>query len=86
MCPNAGSSDPQTDIWTTIYGAPIADRLNSQAPGANLTAEDISNLIPLCPFESVANDVTSPFCAIFMPEDFVQFEYFGDLDKFYGTG
>ncbi|KAF8187185.1 phytase [Pholiota molesta] len=86
MCPNAGSSDPQTDIWTAIYGAPIADRLNRQAPGANLTAEDISNLIPLCPFESVANGMTSPFCAIFTPEDFAQFEYFGDLDKFYGTG
>ncbi|KAF8967497.1 phytase [Flammula alnicola] len=86
MCPNAGSSDEQTAIWTAIYGAPIAQRLNSKAPGANLTAADISNLIPICPFESVANDVTSPFCALFTAEEFGQFEYFGDLDKFYGTG
>ncbi|KAF9477842.1 phytase [Pholiota conissans] len=86
MCPNAGSSDPQTDTWTAIYGAPIAARLNSQALGSNLTAADISNLIPLCPFESAAKEETSPFCAIFTADDFAQFEYFGDLDKFYGTG
>ena len=86
MCPNAGSSDPQTDIWTAIYGAPIAARLNAAAPGANLTAADISAFIPICPFESVAKDATSPFCALFTPAEFAQFEYFGDLDKFYGTG
>ncbi len=86
MCPNAGSSDTQTDIWTAIYGAPIAARLNAAAPGANLTAADISAFIPICPFESVAKDTTSPFCALFTPAEFAQFEYFGDLDKFYGTG
>lgn len=86
MCPNAGSSDPQTDAWTAIYGAPIAERLNSQAPGANLVAADISNLIPLCAFESIVKGVTSPFCALFTPAEFAQFEYFSDLDKYYGTG
>jgi len=86
MCPNAGSSDNETNIWTSIYGQPIADRLNSQAPGANLTAADISNLIPLCAFETVAKETPSPFCLLFSPEDFSQFEYFGDLDKYYGTG
>ncbi|KJA17736.1 hypothetical protein HYPSUDRAFT_146103 [Hypholoma sublateritium FD-334 SS-4] len=86
MCPNAGSSDAQTGVWTAIYGAPIAARLNAAAPGANLTAADISAFIPICPFESAAKDATSPFCALFTPAEFAQFEYFGDLDKFYGTG
>jgi len=86
MCPNAGSSDPQTDAWTAIYGAPIAERLNTQAPGANVVAADISNLIPLCAFETLVKHTTSPFCALFTPAEFAQFEYFADLDKYYGTG
>ncbi|PPQ92757.1 hypothetical protein CVT25_003866 [Psilocybe cyanescens] len=86
MCPSAGSSDPQTNLWTSIYGAPIAARLNTQAPGANVTATDISNLIPLCAFETLAKETPSPFCALFSDAEFAQFEYFGDLDKFYGTG
>ncbi|KAF8887235.1 phosphoglycerate mutase-like protein [Gymnopilus junonius] len=86
MCPNAGSSDAQTSTWTSIYGAPVADRLNAQAPGATLTAADISNFIPLCAFETLVKEAPSPFCDLFTPEEFAQFEYFGDLDKFYGTG
>jgi hypothetical protein len=86
MCPGAGSSGPQTNVWSAIYGAPIAARLNTQAPGAGFVAADISNLIPLCAFESVAEDMTSPFCALFASDEFAQFEYVADLDKFYGTG
>jgi len=86
MCPNAGSSNPQTDAWAAIYGAPIAERLNAQASGANVAAADISNLIPLCAFETLVKHTTSPFCALFTPAEFAQFEYFADLDKYYGTG
>ncbi|KAF8887236.1 histidine phosphatase superfamily [Gymnopilus junonius] len=86
MCPNAGTSDPQTSTWTSIYGAPIAARLNAQAPGATLTSADISNLIPLCAFETLATGNPSPFCDLFALEEFEQYEYNGDLDKFYGTG
>ncbi|PPQ78901.1 hypothetical protein CVT26_011710, partial [Gymnopilus dilepis] len=86
MCPNAGSSDAQTSIWTSIYGPPIAARLNAQAPSANLTAPDISNLIPQCAFDTLFKEAPSPFCDLFTREEFAQFEYFGDLDKFYGTG
>lgn len=86
MCPNVGSSDAQTDIWSSIYGASIADRLNALAPGANLVAKDISNLIPLCALETVATGTLSPFCTIFTLAEFAQFEYWADLDKYYGTG
>ncbi|KAF8798890.1 hypothetical protein BYT27DRAFT_7202616 [Phlegmacium glaucopus] len=50
---NAGSSDAQTDLWNSIYGAPIADRLNAPAPGANLATVDIFNLIQLRALETV---------------------------------
>ena len=86
MCPNVGSSDAQTNLWSSIYGPPIADRLNAHAPGANLAGQDISNLIPLCAFETVATSDLSPFCGIFTREEFAQYEYWADLDKYYGTG
>ncbi|KAF8812207.1 acid phosphatase [Phlegmacium glaucopus] len=86
MCPNAGSSVAQTHLWSSIYGAPVADRLNAQAPGASLSAEDIPNLIQLCALETVATGTLSPFCAIFTQAEFAQFEYWADLEKYYRTG
>ncbi|EJD01736.1 phosphoglycerate mutase-like protein [Fomitiporia mediterranea MF3/22] len=86
MCPNAGSSDNQTNIWQAIYATSIAARLNDAAPGANLTDADASNLISLCAFDTVANERPSPFCNLFDQTDFDGFEYLSDLDKFYGTG
>lgn len=86
MCPNAGSSDAQINTWSSIYGAPIVARLNAQAPGATLVATDVFNLFPLCAFETLATEVPSPFCNLFTPEEFAQYEYNADLDKFYGTG
>ena len=86
MCPNAGSGDTQTDAWQSIYATPIQARLNVAAPGANLTLDDVSSLISLCPFETVAKEKPSPFCSLFSQSDFNGYEYFGDLNKFYGTG
>ena len=86
MCPNAGDSDAQQDAWQSIYAAAALERLNTNAPGANLTLDDISNLISLCPFETVAKEKASAFCNIFTQQEFEGFEYFGDLNKFYGTG
>ena len=86
MCPNAGDSDAQTDTWQAIYAAPILKRLNAAAPGANLTLDDVTNLVSMCPFDTVAKESASPFCALFTQADFNGFEYFGDLGKFYGTG
>ena len=86
MCPNAGNSDEQTSIWQSIYAAPSVSRLNAAAPGANLTAEDITNLISLCAFDTFANEKPSSFCDLFNQTDFDGFEYYGDLDKSYGTG
>ncbi|KAF9463690.1 phytase [Collybia nuda] len=86
MCPNAGNSDAQTSRWLSDYGPPIAARLNTLAPGANLTSADAFSLLSLCPFDTVAKNSLSPFCAIFTPAEFQQFEYSGDLDKYYNTG
>lgn len=86
MCPNAGEPSEQTDAWARIYGYPVAARLNSVAPGANLLPEDIPDLMPLCPFETVATEKKSPFCALFTKEEFQNYEYYMDLEKYYRTG
>ncbi|THH02813.1 hypothetical protein EW145_g6696 [Phellinidium pouzarii] len=86
MCPNAGSGDAQTNAWQAVYATPIAARLNAVVPHANLTASDVSNLISLCSFDTLANEKPSPFCDLFSQTDFDGFEYFGDLNKYYGTG
>ncbi|KAL5487484.1 hypothetical protein ACEPAI_5592 [Sanghuangporus weigelae] len=86
MCPNAGSGDEQTDIWQEIYAVSAAGRLNRAAPGANLTVADITNLISLCAFDTLAKEEPSPFCDLFDSSDFNGFEYYGDLNKYYGTG
>jgi hypothetical protein len=88
QCPAAGNSVNQTLAWEAVYAAPIADQLNDAAPSANLTANDVFNLISLCPFETVFELKKSPWCTLFeqFPTALPGFEYDGDLNKFYGTG
>jgi len=40
----------------------------------------------LCPFETVAKETRSQFCDLFTREEFEAFEYYGDLNKYYGYG
>ena len=86
MCPNAEEPDAQQGIWEAIYGVEPRDRLNANAPGANLTVSDISSLISMCPFETLTKERLSRFCGLFTPSEFDGFAYFQDLGKFYGTG
>jgi hypothetical protein len=86
MCPKAGEPKHQTKKWQSIYAPPITARLNAAAPGANLKDADTTNLISLCPFETVAHQQLSPFCALFTLDDFQGYEYLMDLEKYYYTG
>ncbi|KAI0751193.1 phytase [Daedaleopsis nitida] len=87
LCPSAGSSNPQTDVWLASFAPPMTARLNAGASGANLTDTDTYNLLTLCAFETVAHEQRSPWCGIY--EELragPAFAYNGDIDKFYGTG
>ena len=86
MCPQAGSSDPQKKRWRKVYTPAITARLNKAAVGVNLTSSDTQSIISLCPFYTVAKEKPSPFCDWFTPAEFKDYEYSGDLDKYYGTG
>jgi hypothetical protein len=86
MCPNAGEPDEQVEIWTNIFAAPIANRLNSLAPGANLLPADIVSLMSLCAFESIALERMSSWCGVFTGKEFGQYEYYSDVEKYYNRG
>uniref|UniRef100_A0A0W0GEB5 Phytase A n=1 Tax=Moniliophthora roreri TaxID=221103 RepID=A0A0W0GEB5_MONRR len=95
-CPAQQGSDPQTNAWIAVFAPPITKRLNEGAPGANLTDAEIYSLLSLCAFDTVAHSPEgdcgegkvglSPFCGLFSKEEFKDFEYVGDLDKYYNTG
>lgn len=86
MCPNHKSADDILGKWRDIYATSIADRLNRAAPGAGLTVDDISRLMSLCAFETVAYEKESQFCGIFSIDEFHAYEYEGDLNKYYAYG
>lgn len=86
MCPDAGGSGDEEAEWLTSAYTPIANRLNTAAPGANLTTQDVDNIMALCPFDSLAQAKLNPFCGLFDDEEFELFEYADDIDKYYGTG
>ena len=86
MCPAAANSRDEMNTFVDIAVRPIADRLNSAAPGANLDPQDAYSIMHLCPFETIAKEKISPFCFLFSEQDFKIYEYAGDLQKFYNTG
>ena len=86
MCPNAGDGDDEQAEWLAAAFVLPTDRLNKGAPGANLTTEDVYNIMALCPFDSLAHVRLSPLCQMFDDEEFELFEYANDVDKYYGTG
>ncbi len=69
-----------------MFANSILSRFHAIAPGSDLKSEDIPHLMSLCSFDTIAKEERSPFCALFNGTEFERYEYFHDLDKFYGTG
>ncbi|KAH7887296.1 histidine phosphatase superfamily [Phlebopus sp. FC_14] len=86
MCPNVGSSTRETKSWVDVFAPSITKRINAAAPGAKLKKHDIPNLMALCPFDTVAHETPSPWCDIFTTEEWASYEYYGDLNDYYGNG
>lgn len=86
MCPNVGTSAHETKKWVDVFAPAIADRINSEAPGAKLKNQDIANLMTLCPFDTVAYEAPSTWCNLFTTDEWVSYEYYGDLNDYYGNG
>ncbi|MBW0504477.1 hypothetical protein O181_044192 [Austropuccinia psidii MF-1] len=84
-CPNRPLATQQTK-WLRIFGPPIAKKLNDLAPNSNLSEADALALMQLCIFESLSKQKISQFCRLFDKSDWIKFEYFFDLEKYYGYG
>lgn len=85
-CPKAGDSTSETTAWTNVFAPAIAERINSEAPGANLNNEDIVNLMSLCPFDTVAYERPSRWCYLFTLDEWASYSYVVDLGFYYYTG
>jgi len=85
-CPNAGDGAEEMDEWLGVFAPPVAARLRKAAPGARVGDKDVFNLLAMCPFETLAAERASPFCALFTEDEFRAFEYHGDVEKYYKTG
>ncbi|KAG8900959.1 hypothetical protein FRC00_009887 [Tulasnella sp. 408] len=89
-CAAAQTSPPRTPDapnlkWLNVYAAPIAKRLNAFIPDLNLTATDAHALMALCGFDTAfQNGKASPWCRIFKKTEWVDNEYYWDLEKYYG--
>lgn len=76
------------ETWQDIFMPPITARLNANLPGANLTSDETIFFMDLCPFNTVASPFgeISPFCNLFTPDEWRQYDYYQSLGKYYGYG
>ena len=74
--------------YASVFTPLITARLNENLPDANLTLTDTIFMMDLCPFETVASSASapSPFCALFTPAEWKQYDYYQTLGKYYGYG
>ena len=79
--------------FLSTYAPKITARLNAALPGANLSNTDTLSLMDLCPFNTVAAPTLpgtppplSPFCGLFTPSEWADYDYIQSLLNFYGFG
>ncbi|BGP16153.1 hypothetical protein JCM10213_006087 [Rhodosporidiobolus nylandii] len=85
-CDAAPDLSSHKEDWLAIFAANATARLNTAAPGANIVLADTLNYMQLCGFETEYTGVLSNFCGLFTEKEWRGFEYYYDLDKYYGTG
>ncbi|KAI0597873.1 histidine phosphatase superfamily [Biscogniauxia sp. FL1348] len=73
------------DIWAGVFTPKIAERVNKNLSGVNLTSQEIIYLMDLCPFNTVADTQgqLSPFCSLFTVEEWNDYDYYLSLGMWY---
>lgn len=74
-----------TDAYSTDYLQSIAERLNNENPGLNLTQTDAFELFGWCAYELNARGY-SYMCDIFSQEELIKYAYYDDLTSYYQDG
>lgn len=74
--------------WRGIFATPIAKRLNTKLPGANISVEQVTLLMDLCAFNTVLDDQAreSQFCWMFSKDEWRSYDYYQSLEKWYVYG
>jgi hypothetical protein len=75
----------QATKWAQIYLQPTLKRLSPLIKGYNLTSTDLIAMQQLCAYETVALGF-SEFCDVFTEDEWESYEYFIDLQFWYGSG
>ncbi len=72
--------------WASEFTPSVVKRVNSALAGAHLNWEQVIHLMDMCPFETVANRLgtVSSFCRLFSNEDWLNYDYYQTLGKYYG--
>jgi hypothetical protein len=72
--------------WASIFIPALSKRINRNLVGANLNTELTIHLMDMCPFDTVASPLgtISPFCKLFTHDDWVNYDYYQTLGKYYG--
>ena len=87
-CTNFESSignEAQTTFAST-FTPRLINRINRSLIGADLNIEQAIHLMDMCPFETVATPLgtVSPFCHLFSHYDWLNYDYYQTLGKYYG--
>jgi hypothetical protein len=74
------------ETWASKFTPGLIKRLNKSLIGANLNWEQAIHLMDMCPFETVASPLgtLSAFCRLFYDEDWLNYDYYQTLGKYYG--
>lgn len=92
QCPNfergryARHGEAAKLAWQHEFMPPIAERVNANLPGANLSEHSIIYFMDLCPFHTVTDpDLDlSPFCELFTEDEWDSYDYYQSVAKYYG--
>lgn len=76
--------------YTDVFAPAIRKRLEADIPGIKLSNTDVTYLMDMCAFDTVARtpDASdlSPFCNLFTDDEWTEYNYLHSLDKYYSYG
>ncbi|KMU84197.1 3-phytase B [Coccidioides immitis H538.4] len=84
------SGKEKQNKFVDLFAPPILERVKTHLPGANITVTDVIYLMDMCSFHTVmlTPDASklSPFCQLFTPGEWVDYDYYQSLGKYYRYG
>lgn len=78
-------NDDTIDSLSDSYLSDIADRLNKESPGINVTADVVDTLMYYCGYD-LNVDGSSEICDIFTTTEFQSYSYTKDVEYYYQKG